>query len=261
MGIHGIDEYLLNLTGYFLQFLPFTLFLFLPFDESHCRISMRIGLTALNLVFGLIYPFFAVPDGSFDVCGAVMTLVMVILLFVLISDGFTRKVVALFIAYFLVEFQSIIISTIRMADMLMRGAWLEMMMDSGNLSFSGPNVLMLFLLDLILVPALVWFELKILKPFLRLVRQRVMWIIMASLLIASFLCYLAITFYIGYFTMYNRHLFWLLVPGLLLLLLALATLYFLVFRTFLAQAKEAESRLQMELLRENAKDIQKEVLL
>ena len=203
-------------------------------------------------VASAIYPLFA--SGSLYL--ALIMLALILAFYLLIRDSFTRKCATLFIAVFCLKAQSVLAIGYAATRDIVSGAEAEY-----DLIFNGGSILMFLLAAAALVPLIAVFERRILRPYLRTVSRRVMWLEILLLTIADLVFYLLAFFFVGFFigiaSETNGVPVWCVIPGIYLFVFALFAVYFVTFRTTLLRSREVEDRLQTELLRENSANLQR----
>ena len=252
-----VPLYLLSVSGFLLLTLPVTLFLFLPFDESYLRVRTRVLYTALfgfNLLAAAFYPFFA-GGKLFDLYLDAVILLLIAASCVLIRDSLARKASALFVAVLCLKAQIMLYLTFFASKELAaeRESW------SSTFSFGATTVLLFLLGAALLVPATILFENRIVKPYLRMVSPKAMWMNILLLVFANLGCFLLPLFLVGFFISLGIGPVRSVVFGLLPFTVMLFALYVFTFRTSLVRAQEVENRLQTDLLRENAISLQREL--
>ena len=248
--------YLLHVSGFLLLTLPVTLFLFLPFDEAYLRVRPRAlsgALIGFNLLCAVFYPFFAAGQ-LFDFYLDAAILLLIAASCMLIRDTLTRKASALFVAVLCLKVQIMLALALSAAKAF--GAESEAW---SAFTFDVPTVLLFLLGAALLVPATVLFENRVLKPYLRMVSARSMWVHILLLIFANIGCFLLPMFFVGFFISLGTGPAWCVLFGLLPFVIMLAALYASTFRASLVRAQEAENRLQTELLRENSIHLQREM--
>ena len=255
----SISFYLEYLAGSYLALFPLALLLFFPYEKTRWRVTPRV-LCLLFAALGLVSaacPFFA--SGRYSGLYLPLLLLALILAFyLLIRDGFTRKCATLFVSVFCLKAQAVLAIGYAAARDIVSGA--EARYD---LTVHGSSVLLFFLAAAVLVPLAAVFERRILKPYLRCVSRRIMWLEILLLAIIDFVVFLLAFFFTGFFIAIAAETkmvpVWCVVPGLFLFIFALFALYVVTFRTALGHAREVENRLQTELLRENSINLQRDI--
>lgn len=253
----SISFYLEHLAGSCLVLFPIALMLFFPYEKERWRIRplVRYILIAALGVVSAVYPFWASVRAS-GLYLALAILALIIAFFCLIRDSFTRKCATLFVSVFCLKAQAVLAIGYAAVRDLVSGAEAEY-----ALVFNGGSVLMVFLGAVVLVPLIAVFERRILKPYLRSVSRRVMWLEILLLAVIDLVIFLLAFFFVGLFiaiaSEINKVPVWFVIPGLFLFILALFAVYFVIFRTTLLQTREVEDRLQTELLRENSVSLQR----
>ena len=250
----SISFYLEHLAGSCLVLFPLALLLFIPYEKERWRVRPLVVylLFAALGVASAIYPLFA--SGSLYL--ALIMLALILAFYLLIRDSFTRKCATLFIAVFCLKAQSVLAIGYAATRDIVSGAEAEY-----DLIFNGGSILMFLLAAAALVPLIAVFERRILRPYLRTVSRRVMWLEILLLTIADLVCYLLAFFFVGLFigiaSETNGVPVWCVIPGIFLFVFALFAVYFVTFRTTLLRSREVEDRLQTELLRENSANLQR----
>lgn len=246
--------YLEHLAGSCLVLFPLALLLFIPYEKERWRVRPLVVylLFAALGVASAIYPLFA--SGSLYL--ALIMLALILAFYLLIRDSFTRKCATLFIAVFCLKAQSVLAIGYAATRDIVSGAEAEY-----DLIFNGGSILMFLLAAAALVPLIAVFERRILRPYLRTVSRRVMWLEILLLAIADLVFYLLAFFFVGFFigiaSETNGVPVWCVIPGIYLFVFALFAVYFVTFRTTLLRSREVEDRLQTELLRENSANLQR----
>ena len=250
----SISFYLEHLAGSCLVLFPLALLLFIPYEKERWRVRPLVVylLFAALGVASAIYPLFA--SGSLYL--ALIMLALILAFYLLIRDSFTRKCATLFIAVFCLKAQSVLAIGYAATRDIVSGAEAEY-----DLIFNGGSILMFLLAAAALVPLIAVFERRILRPYLRTVSRRVMWLEILLLTIADLVFYLLAFFFVGFFigiaSETNGVPVWCVIPGIYLFVFALFAVYFVTFRTTLLRSREVEDRLQTELLRENSANLQR----
>ena len=252
-----VSFYLEHLAGSGMVLFPLALLLFYPYGKERWRVRPLVVylLFAALGVLSALCPFFT-SDKNFRFYLAAGMFMLILAFYCLIRDSFTRKSVTLFVAVFCLKSQFVLSVGYAAARDLVSGAGTEY-----DMAFNGGAVLALFSGAAVLVPLLAVFERRILKPYLRTVTRRVMWLEILLLAIIDLVFCLLAFFFVGMFTaiVSETHAVpvWCVIPGLFLFILALFAVYFVTFRTTLLRAREVEDRLQTELLRENSASLQR----
>ena len=253
----SISFYLEHLAVSCLVLFPLALLLFLPYEKERRRarpLAVYLLFAALGVV-SAVYPFFS-SGRLFDPYLNLAILALIIAFYVLIRDSFTKKSVTLFVASFCLKAQAVLAIGYESTRDIVSGAVTEY-----DWVFNGATILMFFLAAAALVPLIAVFERRILKPYLRIVSRRVMWLEILLLAICNVVFYWLAFFFVGtyiaVFAETGLAPIWGIVPGMFLFHLALFAVYFVTFRTTLLRAREVEDRLQTELLRENSASLQR----
>ena len=253
----SISYYLEHLAGSCLILFPMALTLFFPYEKERWRVrySIRFILYASLGVISAIYPLHA-SAGHSGSCLALAALALIIAFFCMIRDSFTRKCATVFVSMFCLKSQGVLAIGYEATRDIVSGAEAEY-----GLVFNGSSAIMLSLGAAVFIPLILAFERRILKPYLRIVSRRTVWLEMLLLAVIDLVFCLLAFFFVGFFIAIASETrtvpIWLVVPGLLLFIFALFAVYFIVFRTTLLRAQEVEDRLQTELLRENSASLQR----
>lgn len=249
--------YLEHLAGSCLALFPIALALFLPYERERRRVrrlARYILFAALGAV-STLYPLLA-SAGNSGLYLALAMLALVVAFYCLIQDSFTRKCATLFVSMFCLKSQVVLAVGYRAARDIVSGEKAEY-----RLAFDGSSVLMFFLGAAVLVPLIAVFERRILKPYLRNVSRRIVWLEMLLLAVVDIVFCLLTFFFVGLFIAIASEAsevpVWFVIPGLLFFILALFAVYFIILRTTLLRTREVEDRLQTELLRENSANLQR----
>lgn len=238
---------------------PFALLLILPYGEDRRRICplWTFLLYAAPGVLSIVYPLLAF-EGRDDLYLNLALLALILSFFLLIRDRFTGKCATLLIALFPLKAQTVLILGYEAVGDILSGAE-----PTYGLAMNQSSVLLSFLTEAMLFPLIAHFERCTLKPFLRIVPRRVMWLEILLLSIADLIFTFFAFFFVGTFISVLAEPkglpAWGVIPGLILFVFALWALYEFSFRTALVHAQEAENRLQTALLRETSASLQREV--
>ena len=253
----SISFYLEQLAGSCTVLFPLALLLFFPYRKKRWRVRPLVVylLFAALGVASAVYPFFA-SYRDYDPYLNLAMLALIIAFYLLIRDSFARKCATLLVSVFCLKAQAVLAVGYAATRDIVSGVEAEYC-----LTFNSASNLMCFLAAAALVPLIAVFERRILKPYLRTVSRRIMWLEILLLAIVDLVFCLLAFFFVGFFIAIasetNGVPVWCVVPGLILFSLAWFGVYFVTFRTTLLRAREVENRLQTELLRENSASLQR----
>ena len=193
--VMSISFYLEHLAGSCLVLFPLALLLFFPYEKERRRVRplARYLLFAALGVVSAVYPFFASGRNS-GLYLALAMLALIIAFYLLMRDSFTRKCATLFVAVFCLKAQAVLAIGYEAARDLVSGAEPEY-----GLVFDGGSGLMFYLVAAVLVPLIAVFERRILKPYLRTVSRRIMWLEILLLAIVDLMFCLLAFFFVGFF--------------------------------------------------------------
>ncbi|GEM_PF-5442898 len=252
-----VITYLQNIAVFCIQVIPMVIFLFLPYQENDFRIRRKYLYSILGTagsIAAAFFPFFSSGDLVDWYLDAALLLVLLVF-YCLNRERFTKKSVTVFSSVFPLKAQNTLAMAYSAEKAILSG---EEITETNPMFQDSITVLLLYLAAVFFIPLTGVFEKKILKEYLRMVTRRTMWLEIGILELFTVMNFMFAFFCVGMFAAMGFSV-WCIIPVTLFLLLILALLYFVLFRTALFRAKEAEEQMHMALLRENTVSLQHEM--
>ena len=242
------SAYFLNFAQFCLRIVPFTLLLFLPHGSNGWKgrvshpLRTVIGLGAFDIAASALSPLFTakLAQNLYHLCAfAALTLFYMLL----IRDSPTKKTVGLFLALAFWGAQTQLLLTMNLARYLAEGGAVDAITLDNDAIGSLGNLGLLVLADALLLPLAAAFEVRIARPYLQYVKPENMRIEMLLLqFLGIFLSFFSF-FFVGVISSVGGGLQYVALETLIFIAIHCA-LCWLVFRTSLSVAKNAENALQ-----------------
>ena len=256
------SAYFLNFAQFCLRIVPFTLLLFLPHGSDGWKgravhpLLVVVGLGAFDIAAAALSPLFAAKLAQNLYHLSAFALVT-LLYMLLIRDSLTKKTVGLFLAAAFWGAQTQLLLTMNLARYLAEGGAVDAIALDNDAIGSLSSLGLLILADALLLPPAAAFEVRIARPYLQYVKPENMRIEMLLLQFLGIFLSLFSFFFVGVISSVGGGLQYVALETLIFIAIHCALCWF-VFRTSLSAAQNAENALQVELLRENSKSLQRE---
>ena len=258
----GYAAYFIKFFAFFLSVVPFALLLFLPsiLCEKECfriRPVMAVTILAICLiVMAAPFPFFSdngILNGYLFLASAFCFLVFASL----VRISATEKTTSLYTAFMFKSTQSILVLTIECAKDLSNVTDLEAVSPI-TAGIDAVHVGLMLVTDLLLLPLAVLFAVRIMRPCLQYLKPAVLWLDMGMTLLFNVVMLLTGFFFVGVVLSVGGSM-WILALCVLPLAAGQCLVVLFTFKTSLSMAREIETAMEMKLVRENAKTIQREL--
>ena len=255
------SEYLLNLCGFCARMVPYVLLLYLPHllrAEERFRVRpalVKAVLAAFLAASAALYPFY--PGHMLrNPCEAAVKVLCLLFFAAVIRGGAMEKIVMFFTAEAFSAAQLFILMITDSARTLMETqdpVWTD------PVFFHTPaNVGVLFLADAALFPLAVLIALRIVWPCIQYASPGSLWLDMGVIFVLDVVL-LPVGFFLEAACVSVGGGMWAVLACAAVIVAAHGLLVYLVFLTTLTRAREQENRIQMELMRDNSRYIQREL--
>lgn len=251
-----LSYYICYLLGLLIQFIPSAAIIIIPYRNAESRIPKKwfyLGSLLLFMLFSALYPFLSwYYRGKSNLAEYVFgnlytTLLLVLFLifyFIAIRDYFTKKLLVAFTGVLYAAFQYSIINTPFIINRYLSSSYI----------YARNDLIAYFVTAFMLTPLWIFFETKIITRYLDVVVISNIKRDFIVLIISSVLYFFMASFYSSITV--NDLTF---EPLILLATLLMIFLYYFYFSSAIHSAKDAENRLETELLRENSKTLMQEI--
>ena len=257
-----MPRFFIKFSDFCLSVSPFALLLFLPpflYGKERFRISPVTAVTVLAVCLiaaAAWFPFFSeesILNGYLFLASVCCFLAYVSIVRVRAMES----VCCLYMAIMFKSIQSILTLTIECAKDLSQAPDLEAVSPLA-VRIDAAHVGLMFVTDLILLPLAVLFALRVMRPCLQYLKPAAIWLDMGITILFYAVMLLTGFFFVGVVLSVGGSL-WVLALCVSLLAAVQCLVVFVAFNTSLSRVRESETAIGMELMRNNSKNIQREL--